>query len=67
MTAVANDEACSGCGCDRKEGCLRHAVLRGDVPCFPVADNICGQGSDYAAFVQWNRMGRPMATPGLFQ
>lgn len=67
MATVANRDACFGNGCSRKSDCLRHAVLQGDVPCFPVAENACGHGGDYAAFVNWVRDGRPNALPSLCQ
>lgn len=67
MTTVANHEACFGYDCERKQGCLRHVVLRGNVPCFPIADNLCGGDKD--ACVHWDEsdVRKPVAVPSLFQ
>ena len=46
IDAVGNDGACLGVNCDRKGKCLRHLILSGNVPCFPLANSLCYLGDD---------------------
>jgi len=66
MPAVANHEACFGDACERRQECLRRAVLSGNVPCFPVMNRLCS-APDYKAFVQWDGKRPVAAGPSLFQ